>query len=284
MHLLNKLAIVAIAAATLSFAGGIHAQASFPCSTIQLYPAKTVVQVGEPTELIVTTGYSIIPFTQLPIIFPPGYRVYYQVSVTVDNSALPVVQILEPDIFLFSDPKKIKSFRVPMTFDSPGLKRISISTPNGSRSDRTALSTTSCLEDIPATASTEIFVEAKPVVAPLAIGYSGLWWNPKTNGQGVFVAQNTPSNIAYLGWFTYDQTGVARWYVGDNCYVQNNSCTTTIYETKGATFDGINFNSSNLKPEPVGTATVTFASNQAATMVYSLKSSGGKLDLVRQPY
>ena len=281
MRLLNYLAI---AAAILSLGGGIHAQASFPCGSIQLYPAKKMVQVGEPTELIVTTGYSLALFLEFPFVFPPGYRSYYQVSVTVDNSALPVVQILEPDNFLFNDSRKIKSFRVPMTFDSPGLKRISVSTPNGSLSDRTALSTTSCSVDLPATATTEILVEAKPVVAPLAIGYSGLWWNPKTNGQGVFITQNTPSNIAYLGWFTYDQMGVARWYVGDNCYIQNNSCTTTIYETRGAIFDGTTFNNGNLKLDAVGTATVTFASNQAAAMVYTLKTSGGKLDLVRQPF
>ena len=278
MRLLN------FAAATAFLAGfSISAEATISCGTVQLYPAKKTVLVGEPTDLIVTTGYSTSRLPPPPVVYPPDFRVHYQVRVSVDENNLPVGLIAEPDVYLFKDPIVIKSFRVPIIFDSPGLKRITVATPNGSRAAGLTFSDP-CSVDLPATASTEILVEAKPVVAPLAVGYSGLWWNPKTNGQGVFITQNTPSNIAYLGWFTYDQTGVARWYVGDNCYVQNNSCTTTIYETRGAIFDGTNFNNANLKLEAVGTATVTFASNQAATMIYTLRSAGGKLDLVRQPF
>ncbi len=281
MRILNQLAI---AVATFTISLSVQAQTALPCAAIQLYPAKKILTVGEPSEFIITTGYSSYQIPPLPVIYPEGFRVYYEVNIVIDGAAPQRQLIEERDIHLFYNSGFIKSFRVPITFDSPGLKRITLSTPNGSPFVSTPFDNAPCLKDLPATASTEILVEAKPVVAPLAVGYSGLWWNPKTNGQGVFIAQNTPSNIAYLGWFTYDQTGVARWYVGDNCYVQNNSCTTTIYETRGATFDGTNFNNANLKPEAVGTATVTFASNQAATMVYTLRTAGGKLDLVRQPF
>lgn len=278
MRLLNLVVAAAF------FAGfSSRAEALIACGTIQLYPAKKTLVVGEPTELIVTTGYSASRLPPPPVVYPPDFRVYYRVSVSVDEKNLPTELIAETDVYLFKDPVVIKSFRVPITFDSTGMKRITVATPNGSRAAGLSFSD-ACSVDIPATAYTEILVEAKPVVAPLAVGYSGLWWNPKTNGQGVFITQNTPSNIAYLGWFTYDQTGVARWYVGDSCAVQNDSCVTTIYETRGATFDGTTFNNANLKLDAVGTATVTFASNQAATMVYTLKSTGGKLDLVRQPF
>ena len=281
MRILNSLAMVA---AALSFSFGVQAQTPRPCAAIQLYPVKKILAVGEPFELIVTTGHSDFRIPPLPFVYPEGFRVYYEVNIAVDSGTPQRQLIAEPDVHLFYDLVTIKSFRVPLTFDSPGLKRITVKTPNGSPPFNKFFGNEPCSESLPATASTEILVEAKPVAAPLAVGYSGLWWNPKTSGQGVFITQNTPSNIAYIGWFTYDQTGVARWYVGDNCAVQNNSCVTTIYETKGATFDGANFNNANLKLDAVGTATVTFASNQAATMVYTLKTSGGKLDLVRQPF
>ena len=246
-----------------------------PCGALRLTPAKTTVQTGETSDLLVTMGYSNTATPFIPTIATQTNR---QFNVSVDG--LPITRYSIPAETPI-DPFIVTTIRLPISFDTAGLKRIAVNTLNASRQYPDP---PNCSFTEPATAFTEIIVEAKPLVAPLAVGYSGLWWNPKTSGQGVFITQNTPSNIAYLGWFTYDQTGVARWYVGDNCYVQNNSCTTTIYETRGASFDGTTFNNANLKLDAVGTATVTFASNQAATMVYTLKTSGGKLDLVRQPF
>lgn len=88
-----------------------------------------------------------------------------------------------------------------------------------------------------------------------------------------------------MGWFTYDAAGNAKWYVGDKYAVNNgNTCTTSLYETRGATFDGTNFTNAVLALTSVGSATFSFATGQAATMTYSLKGVAGKIDLVRQPF
>ena len=62
------------------------------------------------------------------------------------------------------------------------------------------------------------------------------------------------------------------------------SCTTQLFETKGATFDGVNFNNGALALTPVSEATFNFANDQTATMRYILKGVTGTIDLVRQPF
>lgn len=128
---------------------------------------------------------------------------------------------------------------------------------------------------MPATAATPL----------TSTGLSGLWWNARTNGQGIFFNQNYPSSIAFVGWFTYDAAGNTKWYVGDRCTMTDGiSCTTQLFETKGATFDGVNFNNGALALTPVSEATFNFANDQTATMRYTLKGVAGTIDLVRQPF
>ena len=140
------------------------------------------------------------------------------------------------------------------------------------------------LGTIPITATTIIDVMPSAAITLSKTRFTGLWWNAKTSGQGIFFSQNAPSNTAFVGWFTYDDVGEPRWYVGDSCAEANNSCSTKLYETNGALFDGANFNNAALKTTPVGQATFNFASSQTATMTYTLKNVNGRIDLARQPY
>ncbi len=141
------------------------------------------------------------------------------------------------------------------------------------------------LGTIPITATTIIDVMPSAAITLSKTGFTGLWWNAKTSGQGIFFSQNAPLNIAFVGWFTYDQNGKAKWYVGDRCIMGNGTmCSTKLYETKGAIFNGTDFSNANLRLNEVGEASFSFATAQEATMRYPLKGVVGKIDLVRQPF
>ena len=64
----------------------------------------------------------------------------------------------------------------------------------------------------------------------------------------------------------------------------NATCSTKLYETKGAIFNGTDFSNANLRLNEVGEASFSFATAQEATMRYTLKGVVGKMDLVRQSF
>jgi hypothetical protein len=264
---LLKISLFNVVAALITFSPNAQA---VPCNALELRPHTSEINIGEPYTLLLNTAPAKAePGAEAA---PPARLLY---SLELDNN--PVQINVRTDVGTglygimmkpFSTPG-VKRFRL-FTFDA----RPSASPPNGCDPKEIVIAATS-ITVLPPTATTAI--------TPTSL--SGLWWSATTRGQGIFFNQNYPSSVAFVGWFTYDAAGNAKWYVGDRCAMTDGkTCTTQLFETKGATFDGTTFNNGALAVSPVGEATFTFANDQSATMRYTLKGVAGNIDLVRQPF
>ncbi len=241
---------------------------------------KDRVRIGETVMVEFFTGDSqaVYPIVSVPIVPQP---VSYEYEIQADNV------VIARGINVRSTPILYEKFNVAVNgLNTSGLKTLSV-----------RLSSAFSLKPSPPNCvNTNIGTTLINVMAPdpipiLATSYTGLWWNQATDGQGVFFTQNSPSNIAFIGWFTYDKDGRQKWYAGDRCDMgitsggfNGNVCTTTLYETSDGKFDGATFNGAQIKRSAVGEAGFKFHSNQAVTMTYSLNGVTGKLELQRQPF
>lgn len=270
MRLLINLLVVAV----LFFFTTIATAQIGGCTLIKLSVDKDTVSIGEDYMLRVSAGSpgatSTVPF----LIDPPAR---YDYVLTVGNDAPIRGATFSSAIVLHL------GFGIKLQGGaSPGMKKIQLTmTAPGVR-----ITPPNCNESEPSIGTTFVYVLPPPPAAPTtAGGFTGLWWNPNTDGQGVFFTQNSPSNIAFIGWFTYDANGVAKWYVGDRCAIGSGTvCSTTLYEAANGKFDGINFNNAQLKRSAVGEAIFSFTSSQAGEMIYNLQGVKGSLPLVRQPF
>jgi len=61
-----------------------------------------------------------------------------------------------------------------------------------------------------------------------------------------------PSNIIFAAWFTYDESGLPKWYVAPDCQLVGDFCYGTLYETTGSPFSQP-FNPAAVTVHPVGT-------------------------------
>ena len=253
-----------------------HASAQLGgCGLIRLSAEKDTLTIDESFALTITIG-SRVATPQLPLGLGNGVRHTYEISVE-DG---PLIRgewgyLIPIDQYKFST--NISGI------SRSGMKKITVRT---NRFVGPSLTPPDCSPTEDSIGVMSVYVLPPPPAAPTtAGGFTGLWWNPNTDGQGVFFTQNSPSNIAFIGWFTYDANGVAKWYVGDRCAIGSGTvCTTTLYEAANGKFDGINFNNAQLKRSAVGEAIFSFTSSQAGEMIYNLHGVKESLPLVRQPF
>jgi hypothetical protein len=121
-------------------------------------------------------------------------------------------------------------------------------------------------------------------------GHSGNWFDPATSGQGIVLELNPKTATVFFAWFTYASGGQPqgaegqRWYTGQAAYVPGSrTLPLTLLETSGNAFDS---GDSNYHTFAVGTATITFASCDAAKLVFSFtagtnRGESGAIDLSR---
>lgn len=112
--------------------------------------------------------------------------------------------------------------------------------------------------------------------------YSDLWWNPNESGWGVVVMQHA-SNIAFVAWYTYDSVGNPKWYVGPNCPLVGDGCTSELYETSGPPF-GPTFDPHAVSVRDVGSVTFAFTDKNNGTMSYNVRGSAAVKTITRQTY
>ena len=104
--------------------------------------------------------------------------------------------------------------------------------------------------------------------------HSGNWFSESTSGQGFIFEVNPNSQAFFFTWYTYAVGGQSiggeasqRWYTALTSYAQGaRSFTLTLYETTGGTFAST---ATTATTAAVGTATLAFASCQAATLAYN---------------
>lgn len=120
-------------------------------------------------------------------------------------------------------------------------------------------------------------------------GLSGSWYDVTTGGQGMLIEINPVDATAFVGWYTYaaagESSGAAgqRWFSAQSDYVAgSNTADLTLYASTGGIFDS----SGGVTTNPVGTATLAFASCTTATFDYTftageLSGTSGTIALTR---
>ena len=110
-----------------------------------------------------------------------------------------------------------------------------------------------------------------------ANNYQDWWWNPAQSGMGLNIGQQNDS--IFVAWFNYgDDTKASFLTMGG--VLNGNTLTGTLYRGTGPV-PGPNYNPAQVKQTAVGTATITFNSNNDATLIYSYDNKGGTMALQR---
>jgi hypothetical protein len=124
----------------------------------------------------------------------------------------------------------------------------------------------------------------------LTPGLNGSWYNPETDGQGMFVEVFPELGTIFVAWFTFDTTfpdadesavvgdSNQRWYTAQGEY-DGTSADLTLYLTTGGIFDQDNA----VNIEPAGTFSIDFDDCRRADVAYSIDGSGltGNIPLTR---
>lgn len=113
--------------------------------------------------------------------------------------------------------------------------------------------------------------------------YTDLWWNPSESGWGVSLIHRTNTGVAFVTWYTYDPSGVAKWYVGPDCRMRSGQCTSALYETSGPPLGGF-FNPAQVQVRVVGTISFNFSSSAGGAMSYNVNGITGTKIIQRQPF
>jgi hypothetical protein len=107
--------------------------------------------------------------------------------------------------------------------------------------------------------------------------YQDWWWNPAQSGMGLNIGQQ--NDTIFVAWFNYgDDTKASFLTMGG--VLSGNTLTGPLLRNTGPV-PGPNYNPSLVKQTAVGTATITFNSNNDATLTYSYDNKGGTMALQR---
>ena len=121
---------------------------------------------------------------------------------------------------------------------------------------------------------------------------TGLWWNPAESGWGVHLTQRR--DTVFAAWFTYDATGLPKWYVASSCTMdrqlscptclEDSFCSGELYET---TYNGRYF-SDRFEPgtvqlRNVGVVQIFFRDKDNARMSYAVGGRTRTVPISRQP-
>lgn len=125
------------------------------------------------------------------------------------------------------------------------------------------------------------FRSTRPSALPTAV--QDLWWaGSAENGWGMSISQHRDTLFAVF--YVYDAQGNPVWYVmpGGSWNAAHTTFTGNLYLTRGAPFSAYNASQFQVG-SPVGTASIAFAGNYAATVGYSINGVTGSKAITRQP-
>ena len=115
-----------------------------------------------------------------------------------------------------------------------------------------------------------------------------LWWGGAAqNGWGVAVTQD--KGALFSAWYTYDRDGKVVWYTLQNGVTIKSATGAThiadAYRTDGAPVLGVNFDTSRVRAQKVGTVTFEFPTDySSARMTYDVDGAKGVNALTRLPF
>ncbi|MEM7704483.1 MAG: alpha/beta hydrolase [Pseudomonadota bacterium] len=103
----------------------------------------------------------------------------------------------------------------------------------------------------------------------------GAWYNPETDGQGIFIDLDPQAGTVFVGWFTFDTVdgnspgnligANQRWFTAFGQFVGNRA-TLEVFETTGGRFN----DPSLVTTAPVGTASLVFSDCLSGTFQFEL--------------
>jgi probable HAF family extracellular repeat protein len=125
----------------------------------------------------------------------------------------------------------------------------------------------------------------EPIPGSAAPNYQGLWWNdpPESeSGWGINLAHQ--GDVIFATWFTHDATGKAWWLSMTAERTGGNTYSGTLYESNGPPFSAEPFDPSRVTRTPVGTGTLTFASDRRGTFAYTVNGVSATKAIVPQAF
>jgi hypothetical protein len=111
-----------------------------------------------------------------------------------------------------------------------------------------------------------------------ATNYQDLWWNSAESGWGINLAHQ--GTQIYATWYTYDSDGSPLWLASLMSQTAPGSFSGALLRTAGPAF-GAPWNASQVVVTTVGTASLAFASGNAATWTYTVGTVGGTKSMTR---
>ena len=109
---------------------------------------------------------------------------------------------------------------------------------------------------------------------------TGLWGNANEPGWSLSLTQQ--DEIVFVGWYAYRPDGTADWYVMSNCAVTSNTCAGDIYHVTGGSSPNVPWTGSSKAITKVGSGSLAFSDDSAATFSYSLNGVNGFKSIARQ--
>jgi cytochrome c553 len=120
-------------------------------------------------------------------------------------------------------------------------------------------------------------------IVPL-FDYSDLWWNPNESGWGFNLVQHSPSNNIFAVIYTYDTPKRPTWFVlPGGTWTSATIFTGSLYAVTGMP-GNVPFNSTAVKVNPVGTATLRFTDSSHANFTYDVNGVQVSKQIERQPF
>ncbi|MGE5737328.1 MAG: hypothetical protein ACM34F_00410 [Betaproteobacteria bacterium] len=117
----------------------------------------------------------------------------------------------------------------------------------------------------------------------LAYNYQDLWWAAPAGSQAGWGMNLTHQGDTIFGtWFTYDRDGSPLWLAFTTPKTDASAYRGTLYRTTGPSFDTVPFLPARVTATPVGTASVTFTSGNAATFAWSIEGVTRSTPITRQ--
>ena len=111
---------------------------------------------------------------------------------------------------------------------------------------------------------------------------SDLWWNPGESGWGITITHRA-STQTFATWYTYDEAGNPVWRVIPGGTWSDRTFSGDLYETTASKYFGGTFDPSTVTRRKVGTAQISFDSENRAVFSYQLASgNSGSMRIERQ--